>query len=232
MPKTVCAWLTALVGFLYLTPAANALDFSFTGTFAGDDDVQLFNFTVGAPSANVVLRTFSYAGGTPASGPVVLAGGFDPILALFDATTGSIVDFNDDGAPGTVDADPTTGRAFDTYFARSLDAGNYIVAVSQYDNFAVARASLMDSSLPVGNLADGFELTGDPFFTVAFSDPMSPCTQFCDVDGHIRTSAWAFDILNVESASVVPVPAALPLLLSGVVGLGFLGFRRRVKTSP
>src|SRR3954464_13851032 len=83
---------------------AAAANFSFTGTFAKDDDLQIFLFT--APSTDVLLRTWGYAGGTNINGQVIPPGGFDPILSLYDATGGlgalsPLIDTNDDGAPGT-----------------------------------------------------------------------------------------------------------------------------------
>ncbi len=53
-----------------------AADFSFRGNFSTDDEVHLFNFSVGATST-VTLKTLSYAGGTQADGTVISAGGFD-----------------------------------------------------------------------------------------------------------------------------------------------------------
>ena len=67
-----------------VTSVASAADFSFTGNFAHDNDVQQFNFSVGSLSS-VSLRSWSYAGGTNAAGQQIARGGFDPILALFDA---------------------------------------------------------------------------------------------------------------------------------------------------
>jgi len=72
--------------FCMLAGVASASSFSFSGTFTQDDQRQLFLFT--APSSDVLLRTWSYAGGTDAAGGIVAPGGFDPALALFDATGG------------------------------------------------------------------------------------------------------------------------------------------------
>ena len=47
--------------------AAVPTDFSFTGTFGMDDDVQLFAFTADGVS-NITLRSYGYAGGTNAAG--------------------------------------------------------------------------------------------------------------------------------------------------------------------
>ena len=54
---------------------ANADNFSFTGSFTNDSNVQLFNFSVAATSS-ITLRTFSYAGGTNSAGTVIPEGGF------------------------------------------------------------------------------------------------------------------------------------------------------------
>ena len=222
---TVCTGL-AVISF----NASAATSFSFTGMFSADDDVQLFDFTINA-SSEIALRSFGYAGGTQADGTVVSAGGFDPILALYDSM-GLRIATNDDDESGldpdtglildealfVVAKDPVTGYFWDTYLKSALlAAGNYTVAVMQYDN------------RPVGStLAEGFKYD-DPFFT---STVLRGCTdtqftQFCDSSGDHRTNEWAFDILNVESAApvVVPVPAAAWLLGSGLIGL--IGFARR-----
>src|SRR5262245_47769873 len=89
---------------------AQADNFSFTGSFTQDDNVQLFNFTVGALST-VTLRTWSYAGGNNSAGNAISRGGFDPILALFNATTGALIGQNDDGSGVPTDI---TGVAYDT----------------------------------------------------------------------------------------------------------------------
>lgn len=133
----------ALGVLLCLPGLALADNFSFTGTFAADDDVQLFNFTVGA-SSTVTMITKSYAGGTLADGTVISAGGFDPILSLFDST-GSLIGANDDGS-FDVGIDPVTGRRFDTFLQLVLATGDYMVAVSQFNNFVIGT-----------NLSNGFQ---------------------------------------------------------------------------
>lgn len=218
LTKSLRVAVFAAAAILY-AGSASATDVSFTGSFATDDTVQLFNFSVGALST-VSLRSYSYAGGTQANGNVVPAGGFDTILALFDAT-GHLITQNDDGAG--VPADPVTGAHFDTFLQSSLAAGNYTVSVMEYNNFANGP-----------NLANGFVRDGQGNFTAAYG---CAAAMFCDVGGHNRTNQWAFDILNVSDAvlvdrvpgnvSAVPIPAALPLLMSALAWLGFFGYRRR-----
>jgi hypothetical protein len=129
--------LLAVCVFSLASLVAKADNFSFSGNLTSINDVQLFTFTVGANS-NVVLRTWSYAGGVNAAGQSIAEGGFDPILALFQGTGGSavLIGQNDDGG-ASVPGDSVTGAHYDTYLAISnLTPGTYTVSVEDYANFA------------------------------------------------------------------------------------------------
>lgn len=221
--RSILVAASLLAGALaFGTASADTVDYSFTGNFNRDDNVQLFNFTVDETST-VTLRTWSYAGGVNAAGNTIARGGFDPILALFDGT-GAYINQNDDGGCGFVAADSRTGQCWDTYFSASLAPGDYTVSVMQYDNFANGP-----------NLSDGFARQGQGNFTPSIASNCS-ATMFCDVSGvspwNARDSHWAFDILNVGSAVVVPPngvpePSALGFLGLGALLLGGAVWRNR-----
>ena len=206
--------LLRLMGFavgLLLSGASLSADFSFTGTLSDHNEVQLFNFTVGAPST-VTLRTWSYAGGVNAAGATILRGGFDPILALFDSA-GALINQNDDGG-ASVPADAVTATHYDTFLQSSLAPGNYTVSVADYANFANGP-----------NLSNGFS-----------NGALSP--GFIDATGDIRDNHWAFDVLNVNAAvvviprvDVVPEPESYAMMLAGLGLLGFIARRRKQRVA-
>jgi hypothetical protein len=103
--------------------SVNAADFSFTGNFTDDDQVQEFNFNVGSAS-DVTLRTWSYGGGMNAEGSAIEGNGFLPIVSLFNADTGRLIAYTD-----------LTGNSSDSLIPVSLTGGNYIATVTQYDSF-------------------------------------------------------------------------------------------------
>lgn len=199
----------ALVFLLGTAAPAVATNFSFTGTFQEDDDVQLFPFTT-TGSSNIVLRAYSYAGGTNAAGQVIPRGGFDTILALFDGS-GNLINQNDDGGPINVGTDPLTGRAWDTYLSLPLlPAGSYTASITQYDNFAIGP-----------NLSNGFAEQGNGNFTGPFTG--HPGGSFYDVSGvptfNQRTNFWAFDVLGATTATPEPGSVVLAGMAAGALCL-------------
>lgn len=169
----------AMVTTLGFGGVASAADLSFRGAFTQDDEVQLFNFSLRTDS-QVTVRTYSYGGGTQSDGTVIAAGGFDPVLSLFNET-GRFIAISDDDASGTVATDPSTGQGYDALIDVMLAAGDYTLALTQFDNF------------PSGaNLEDGFKHDGEGNFTNDFTRCETD-SSFCDFLGDVRTSQWAFD---------------------------------------
>ncbi|PSB01914.1 DVUA0089 family protein [Merismopedia glauca] len=187
------ALITLSIG---LTNPASAANLSFRGNFTQDDDVRLINFTLSSTS-QVIIKSLSYAGGTQADGTLVSAGGFDPILSLFD-NGGNLIDSNDDGGSSHVPADLTTGAGFDAFLTSLLNPGTYTVAVTQFYNF------------PGGtNISQGFRHQGEANFTSLYG-----CSTgvFCDTTGNSRTNFWAVDVLKRDEPippTSVPEPSTL-----------------------
>jgi hypothetical protein len=201
--------LTALA--VNVLPATN---FSFTGTFTTDDQVQLFYVNLGTTSA-VTFETLSYGGGTNSEGTVILPGGFNPRLTWFQAD-GTQIGADNGGHCGFTNI--YLGACNDAFFEGSLDAGSYILALTQDGNYSN------------GDLSAGFGQQGNPQFTAS-----GFCTAFCDsLTGTSLTGNWAVDILNVDSASAVPdsastVPEPVSVILTGC-GLSLLALARGRRT--
>jgi len=220
----LCRFGFGIVAVCLSIGVAAAGNFSFTGTFSQDDQLQVFQFT--APSASTLLRTWGYAGGTNFDGNLILPGGFDPILSVFDATGGLVsssplIDYNYDGPGVATDG----GNAFDSLLLLTAlnPGGTYILILSQNDNSANGST-----------YGDGFGRSGQGNFTAgAFgcggTDP------FCDLSTAQRNGDWAVDIGGVQSAtditnpggSGVPEPGTILLLATGLSSLALLGRRRK-----
>ncbi len=200
----------ALLGaatLVLMAAQAPAAALSVAGTFTRDDQVQLVPFKTGG-SGLVTIETIGYAGGIDANGTAVAAGGFDPVFALF-GSDGTLLGYGDDGATR---ADPVTGGAFDALLAILLPAGDYLVAVSQFDNFAIGPT-----------FAAGFLEAGSGTFTAAYG---CAAGRFCDVNGASRNGNFSISIRG----ATVPEPTTLALV--GLVLPGLWLARRRLGDRP
>ena len=188
-----------------LAVPVSAGSFSFTGNFVNDNDVQMFTFSL-ASDATVTFQTFGYGGGTNANGQVILAGGFEPVLQVYDAPSGDA-----EGGPIQPGPDPLCGprntdenRDYlcqDAYTQMFLTAGDYFLSLTQSPND------------PLGDLSQGFlyvDAIPDSNFNKGFVGTV-------DYPG---TSAWALDIVGVDTAaeqSGVPEPASALLVAAGLM---------------
>jgi hypothetical protein len=195
------ALLVILVACLCLTPAraeaatielgtASGTTFDFSGVFGADNDVALIFISL-LGTAEVSAEMTSQLE-TPA--------GFDPILTLFGPGTEfrGAFDFLSENAFGLLD--PMT-----------LAAGNYVLALTQYNNFYA--------------FTGGFEYDGanSGDLTAILSGGVTTCAEFVDLDGNCRTANFAGS-LSIQPENV-PEPGSLALLMVG--GAALLVRRRR-----
>jgi len=190
---------------------ARAGGMSFTGMFTVDNDVEEQTFTIDSTS-DVTIRTWSFLGGTNYVGQVIPAGGFDPIVTLFDPS-GNLIGYNDD-------INTSTGQWDSLLSVQGLAPGTYTVALTQWNNFAAGP-----------NLSNGFEQDGSANSNFTVTDtayfPLSGDTgYFWDNAGVERNGNWAMDIVTTSS---IPEPSSL--LLGGIGSLAGLGlaWKRRAK---
>ncbi len=237
--------LTALALCILGSPLVRASNFSFTGTFTNDTDLQYFTFTLANATPGVTFRTWSYAGGTNNAGQSILSGGFEPLLNFYQAD-GTQMNPGISGpctAPPTGNpvsdllADATTGACADVYYPTTASfpggfwsPGTYTVVLSTFANPGIGDLSTgffapdvlglpVPSNFTCQVGAPGYQ--GNPP-TIAVDQPF--CDEFSP--GIQRNGNWALDILNVDSvteASTVPEPASL---LLGAMGALFLISKR------
>lgn len=208
-----CYGLFACLSLIGALPAAGA-NFSFSGTFFQDDNAAIFRFEVPAPTS-VTMRTWSFAGGVNAAGATISPGGFAPILALFEADSLQLLLAQDaNGGPGACPpraTDLVSGFCWDAVISATLGQGNYLLVLTQDDNFPIGPA-----------LSDGFTRTGQGDFTgPTFGTGTG---SFLLVNGTQRTANWALDIRDVPYAVELPEPGSIALVAAG---LGLALLRRR-----
>lgn len=164
---------------------AHAATTLFSGTFVNDASVFSDPFTT-TSAQNYTFTTTSFA-----------TGGIVPVLTLFNATTGLVVDFSG----------VNTGIS-DVTLTDRLNAGSYILDLTEFPNVAI------------GNLAAGF-YPNNP--TITGSDCGVPGGMFYnDITCTRTTNAYSVTVANT---AVTPEPSTLLLVLPPALAL--LGRRRR-----
>jgi hypothetical protein len=202
----------ALVSALSLSSAAIASNFSYSGTFTFDSDLEQIPFTLTGP-ALVSVITYGYGGGTNSANQTFVAGGFAPSLALYlvsnsslqaqDALGGSVLAGGGSCSNGTQE-DLSVTLCLDATLNFNAIAGGYLLILSEQ--------GVNDGQDPMSYpLSPGTDVTTPPFF-----DPF----------GNQRDGQWALDF-EITPASSVPEPATFALALGGIAGIALI--QRRVK---
>ncbi len=209
--------LAALV-FASCAAPLSANTYSFTGTFAHDNDVQQFDFTLPFDT-QITLRTLGYGGGINLLNSTILAGGFEPVLQLYTAlgiAVGGEIDPGPNGGPcGVRNPDPSRGSLCeDAYASVFLPAGDYIVAITQYPNS------------PLGTLSDGFLYDGvaNQDFNNGFGNGLLP-PLFYQGNGN-----FALDI-TVADPSGAPEPNSAWLAAGAMALAGLSSLRKRPESA-
>lgn len=189
-----------------ISPSLAAPERLFEGVFQTDDQLEYFSIDLES-QGDIFAKTLSYNGGLTSNGQSIASGGFAPILTLFNSA-GLIVQSG-------VSADcisQSGGFCWDSSLAlMDASSGRYLLVLSQ------------DGNLPLGQLLDGFSMSGQPNFTGSYIG--SATAMFIQIDGTQRSSHWALDLKTDGSVSVVPEPSSALML---VIGLLLMAYIRRI----
>lgn len=106
---SVIVWVIALLVILWFCRVIGAATayYSATGAFTNGTETQSFLFNLNSTlrsGASFTLRTWHYGGGTNAAGDTIAAGGFDPILRLYNDTPALIAENDDYNSPTVRDS--------------------------------------------------------------------------------------------------------------------------------
>jgi hypothetical protein len=187
----------------------NPLDpgtYNLSGSFANDNDIAVYAFTLSATSTiTAELTSFLCPDGTANCDSTDR--GFDPILTLLDAAT----------LEKLAEAASLTGN--DPFaLMEPLDEGDYLLAITQFHNFYLGAGIFEHDDLTA-------------FTQSFFEDPRNPleCADFIAAtpDPECRNNRFAGTLI-VESTGV-PEPGTLSLLALG--GAAVAAQRRRRRSS-
>jgi hypothetical protein len=161
----------------------NANTTSYTGNLPDPNTTISYLFSLDSLST-VTFQSYSWGGGTNGQGTTIVPGGFDPILTLFDGTTGAYI----------IDQDNTFNTPIlDFQLVQDLAAGNYRAVISVSGNDA-------NGSYPGGNFSDGFtggaeiiNVTSEYAFDIKVTK--KPATQVPEPSDLIGTVVAGFTVV-------------------------------------
>jgi hypothetical protein len=199
------SWLLASAVLLATASVSPAITISFSGSFTQDDDRVLFQYSI-QNDGLVTIRTTSFA-----------AGGFSPILSLFESN-GHFVTEN----VGYSNS-PISDAEIPTWFASA--GTNYFIVLSQWLNQSIGGQH--DGNLSEGFLQDGAgNYTGD--------NAGVPGGAFYIEGPEQRTNNWAVEFSSADPTlqASIPEPSTLALgSIGAVLVYGLSRVRRRTNSS-
>jgi hypothetical protein len=201
--------LIALAVLMITVGTAKANTIVFSGTFVDDDQVEVFRF-MSAGTGSVDVTTSGYA-----------AGGFLPVLTIFDSAGNYWFNASDDQAQNS-----------DVSVRWLAQAGEYwYVALSQFGNFHDGITPLPLTSTP-DNWGNNFTMKGQPTFTSTDGACGNPAQlQFCGgpLRDLPRSGYWELSLTSpsIQATQETPEPGSIYLSVGGMaILLGSLRVRR------
>ena len=192
------------VACLLFAGITSATPFTYQGTFSADDEHASVTINL-TGSGTLKAITSSWA-----------LGGFAPVLTLFGGAAGyqqAIGSAMTCGA-GSGSPDMATGFCWDAALTTSLQAGNYLLVLTQDDNLANGDT-----------LADGFSQDGTPNYTSLNYLGVSNGPLCINVDASQRFCNYAMTVdVALDQGGTAPEPGSLALF--GLAGLALLRVRR------
>ena len=183
---------------------ASAMSLAYQGTFSADDEHVSVPINL-TGRGTLTSITSSWA-----------MGGFAPVLTLFGGAGGyqqAIGSAITCGA-GSGNPDAATGFCWDATLSSPLQAGNYLLVLTQDDNLANGDT-----------LADGFSHDGTPDYTSLNYLGVSNGPLCINVDASQRSCNYAMTVdVALDQGGTVPEPGSLALF--GLAGLALLRARR------
>ena len=215
-----------------LSATASGGALSYTGTLDTPQSLFENTFTLAAPTT-VTFQTWGFGGGTNATGQVIAAGGFDPLITLFSGPVATANIYVDGSGNPLADADnllnppwsyvgncPPAGTVAiganndcgDDYMQVALAAGTYTLVLSDANYIPNA---VYDN----GALSEGFT-----DFTAGVFQTCDPVSNACITPN----GNYAVDISSAAPLTTTPEPEAVSLLGAGLAALaGWRQFRNR-----
>jgi hypothetical protein len=230
--KAICSFSIGICLVLFAGIARADGTTSFTGTLANTEDTFLTSFTL-TGAGDVTVQTWGFGGGTNAAGTAIVAGGFDPLIALFSGTGAGASMLTDGGGNpfGTSDVLSNYGSfggcppaglvdiggpiCGDITMTLELGPGTYTVLLSD-------AGYIPNAIFDNGTLGEGFtDLTGGAFQTC--NTDASGATTCAD-----DTANWAFDLTTKSNAMTAPEPSTLGLFALGMAAFA-LAWRQKAE---